>query len=178
MKTLIAGTGNVFLGDDGFGCEVARRLTGAGLPEGAHVAEFGISGMHLAYELLDGYDVAILVDATARGEAPGTLYVIEPRPGDAPVAMDAHGMQPDAVLGLVNLLGGSKCRVLVVGCEPADTGQGMGLSAPVEAAVGEAVRLVTGLAWQNQQGGVDHVQDRADRPDRGGTGVSGQEDRA
>ena len=178
MRTLIAGTGNIFLGDDGFGSEVARRLTAVDLPAGTQVADFGISGMHLAYELLEGYDTAILIDATAHGEPPGTLYVIEPSAGDGPVAMDAHGMQPDAVLGLVKLLGGQGCRVFIVGCEPATTTECIGLSAPVAAVLDKAVGLVADLTWRTHRGGDRHAQVHAAHPDRGRTGVSRQEDRA
>jgi len=152
---LIAGIGNIFLGDDGFGGEVVKRLVDAELPEDTRVADYGISGMHLAYELLDGYATTILVDAVARGGEPGTLYVIEPDTDAAPVTLDAHGMQPEAVLGLSRLLGGDTGRVLVVGCEPANLDQGIGLSDPVAAAVPEAVRKVAELAWQNhERGGV------------------------
>ncbi len=148
---LIAGVGNIFLGDDGFGAEVARRLARAGLPDWVRVADYGISGMHLAYDMADGYDTTILVDATARGGEPGTVYVIEPGPdaAGAPAAdirlFDAHGMQPDVVLGLAGMLGAGAGRVLIVGCEPASIEPGIGLSAPVEAAVDEAVRVVTGI---------------------------------
>ena len=147
---LVAGVGNVFLGDDGFGVEVARRLAAEDLPPGVKVADFGIRGVHLAYELCDGYELAILVDAVPRGEEPGTLYVIEPEPpgdpdpDDAP-PLDAHGMDPGAVLSLLGILGGHVDRVLVVGCEPAVADERMGLSAPVAAAVDPAVTLVQEL---------------------------------
>jgi hydrogenase maturation protease len=152
-RVLVAGVGNIFLGDDGFGVEVARRLADEELPEGVRVADFGIRGVHLAYELLDGYDTAILVDATPRGGPPGTVYVIEPEPpaaiqaGDPAAAplMDAHAMEPDAVLGLLDVLGGSSVRVLVVGCEPAEVTERIGLSEPVERAVDDAVQMVREL---------------------------------
>jgi hydrogenase maturation protease len=152
-KVLVAGVGNVFLGDDGFGVEVARHLAGEELPDWVQVADVGIRGVHLAYELLDGYDLTILVDATPRGGTPGSVYVIEPRPGHAdPVGagglfpvMDAHGMEPEAVLALVGVLGGTLGRVLVVGCEPAEVSERMGLSAPVAAAVAPAARVVREL---------------------------------
>lgn len=155
MKTLVAGIGNIFFGDDAFGSEVARRLLtdGQGVPEGVKVSDFGIRGIHLAYELLDGYDTAILVDATQQGGAPGTVYVIEPdfdaiesESGLSEAGIqDAHGMDPASVLALLRSLGGGVGRLLVVGCEPADTDEGMGLSEPVAAAVDEAVRLVRDL---------------------------------
>jgi hydrogenase maturation protease len=143
MKTLVAGVGNVFLGDDGFGVEVVRRLATDTLPNGTRVADFGIRGLHLAYHLLDGFDTLILVDAMARGKEPGTLYVFEPEP-DAPAraSIDAHGLDPASVLATVRALGGTIGKTIVVGCEPATLEEGMGLSAPVERAVEEAADLV------------------------------------
>jgi hydrogenase maturation protease len=148
-RVLVAGVGNIFLGDDGFGVEVARRLAMAALPDGVKVADFGIRGIHLAYELCDGYDTAILVDAAPRGGQPGTVYVIEPDAianADNPATLlDAHGMQPEAVLGLLNVLGGEVGQVYVVGCEPGSVEERIGLSEPVERAVDEAVRVVRDL---------------------------------
>jgi hydrogenase maturation protease len=146
-RILVAGVGNIFLGDDAFGVEVVRRLGAVGLGDGVDVGDFGIAGIHLAYQLLDGYDAAVLVDATPRGGRPGDLYVIEPAPAgddDGP-ALDAHGMQPEAVLRLVEVLGGHLGRVLVVGCEPAAVTEGIGLSPEVEASVDRAVELVAGV---------------------------------
>lgn len=162
-RTLVAGIGNIFLGDDGFGPEVARRLASQELPESVKVADYGIRGVHLAYELLEGYDTAILVDATPQGSPPGTLFVIEPEidhqtretiveAAEGPL-IDAHDMTPDAVLGLLKTLGGSVERLLLVGCEPADV-VGIGLSEPVEAAVDEAVRLVRQLIQSTDEVGV------------------------
>lgn len=150
-RTLVAGIGNIFCSDDGFGVEVVRRLADTDLPEGVKVADIGIRGMHLAYELMDGYDLAIFVDALARGEPAGTVTVLEPdvaqRPaGDTPLpVVDSHSMQPAAVLDLVEQLGGTPGRVLIVGCEPATTEEGIGLSPPVAAAVDIAVARVRGL---------------------------------
>ena len=150
-RVLVAGVGNIFLGDDGFGVEVAKRLATADLPSWVQVADYGISGMHLAYDLADGYETAILIDTAQRGEEPGTLTVIEAgRPeetGALPESrlFDAHGMQPDVVLGVLDMLGARSARVLVVGCEPASLDYGMELSEPVAKAVGEAVQVVTGL---------------------------------
>ncbi|MDQ6669863.1 MAG: hydrogenase maturation protease [Chloroflexota bacterium] len=153
-KVLVAGVGNIFLGDDGFGVEVARRLGATSLPDGVKVADFGIRGVHLAYELCDGYDTAILIDAAPRGGQPGTIYVIDPgthggadgqTPPQAAALLDAHGMQPDAVLGLLSMLGGQVRQVYVVGCEPNSVEERMGLSEPVERAVDEAVRAVRDL---------------------------------
>ncbi|MBG0850551.1 hydrogenase maturation protease [Streptomyces spinoverrucosus] len=154
-RTLVAGVGNIFLGDDGFGVEAARLLCGQELPPGVEVADIGIRGMHLAYQLLDGYDTFVLLDATARGGKPGTLYVIdaaEPGSRRPPESMplDGHRMSPDAVLALLDTLcagtgSAPPRRTLVVGCEPATVEEGIGLSPPVAAALPEAVRLVVGL---------------------------------
>jgi hydrogenase maturation protease len=146
---LVAGIGNIFLGDDGFGVEVIKRLASEPIPEGVRVADYGIRGLHLAYDLLDGgYDTTVLVDATARGGPPGTVYLIEPdlaHGGDCRATPDPHGMHPEAVLTALASLGGTPGRVLVVGCEPASTEEGIGLSPAVEGAVPEAVRLVREL---------------------------------
>jgi hydrogenase maturation protease len=155
-RTLVAGVGNIFLGDDGFGVEVARRLAGESLPAGVRVADYGISGLHLAYDLADGFETAILIDAAPRGGEPGTVTVLEVEPqhrrelaaaGALPQSqlLDGHGMQPDVVLGMLDLLGGEAGRVLVVGCEPASVDYGIGLSPPVAAAVDTAVRTVLDL---------------------------------
>jgi hydrogenase maturation protease len=148
---LVAGIGNVFLGDDGFGVEVAARLGQEPLREGVRVMDTGIRARHLAYELLDGgYDTAILVDACARGGVPGTISLIEPKAGDGPgsrpaAALDGHAMDPEAVLSFLRAFGGVPTRILIVGCEPACLDEGVGLSAPVAAAVEEALALVREL---------------------------------
>jgi hydrogenase maturation protease len=152
-RILVAGVGNVFLGDDGFGVEVVRRLAGRGLPEGVEVVDFGIRGMDLAYALQDDYDVVVFVDATPRGEEPGTVYLIEPEiEEDGGVALDTHGMDPVNVIKLARALGAKPTRTLVVGCEPQLVVSGedyedmlMELSEPVRAAVDEAVKLVESL---------------------------------
>jgi hydrogenase maturation protease len=152
-EVLVAGVGNIFLGDDGFGVEVARRLAGAPLPEGVRVVDFGIRGVHLAFELLDGVRTLVLVDALARGESPGTVWVIERDPecaSDPARATDAHGLDPDTVLATLAGLGGRLDRVLVVGCEPACVEEGIGLSEPVARAVDTAVDAVRGLLAEMQ----------------------------
>jgi hydrogenase maturation protease len=142
VRILVAGIGNIFFGDDGFGVAVAGRLAAADLPEGVRLGEYGIRGLHLAYELLDGYDVLVLVDALPMGEAPGTVAILEVDPTDFepdPTSpMDAHSMSPATVLGLLAGLGGRLDRVLVVGCDPAILDEGIGLSAVVETAVAAA----------------------------------------
>lgn len=143
---LIAGIGNIFLSDDGFGVEVANHLSARSWPDSVEVAEFGIRGVHLAYQLLDGYRVLILVDAVPMGERPGTLALLEPeRPGSDDAAIDAHTMSPDVVLGVLDNLGGSLDHVYVVGCEPEVLAEGIGLSPSVAAAVSGAVALCEGL---------------------------------
>ena len=152
-RVLVAGVGNVFLGDDGFGVEVVRQLAGRELPEGVEVADFGIRGMDLVYALQDDYDVVIFVDATPRGEEPGTVYLLEPEiEEDGEVVLDTHGMDPVKVIKLSRALGAKPARTLVVGCEPrVAVGEEdyedmlMELSEPVQAAVEEAVRLVESL---------------------------------
>jgi hydrogenase maturation protease len=156
-RVLVAGVGNVFLGDDGFGVEVARRLAGEALPDGVEVVDIGIRGLHLAYQLLEGYDLLIAIDAVARGGPPGTLYLLEPdanagAEGAAPRpeanAPEAHGIGLGQVFAMVRALGGTLGRVLVVGCEPARVEESMGLSEVVQSAVGPAVQRVRQLAWQ------------------------------
>ncbi len=151
---LIAGIGNIFLGDDAFGSEVARHLLlSRKLPDEVRVVDFGIRGLDLAYALLDGYDVTILVDATPRGGEPGTLYTIEPDLSELDdldeqgMMIETHGMNPMKVLGMVKSMGGEFKRILLVGCEPEqlDAEERMGLSEPVAAAVDEAVDLVESL---------------------------------
>ena len=153
-RVLVACVGNIFLGDDGFGVEVAARLARRPLPDHVRVVDFGIRGLHLAYELLDGVDRLILVDAAQRGETPGTVSVLrvpaqqndgEPAPEVPMSPMDAHDMSPDTVLDLVHALGGSLGEVLVVTCEPQDVGANLGLSDAVLAAVDPAVDAVERL---------------------------------
>ena len=149
-RALVAGIGNIFLGDDGFGVEVASRLSRAELPDGVRVLDAGIRARDLAYELLEGgYDTAILVDAVARGGAPGTVYVIEPEArvirSRGAHAADGHAMNPEATLAFVQALGGVATRILIVGCEPVTVEEGIGLSEPVAAAVDEAIGVVREL---------------------------------
>jgi hydrogenase maturation protease len=155
-KILIAGIGNIFLADDGFGVEVAARLANCIFPAGVRIADFGIRGFDLAYALMEGYETTILVDAypgDGQGE-PGTLFVIEPdwkelsSPATQPSFIEPHAMNPLNVLRMATSMGGQLKRVLLVGCVPATLGpeEGqMGLSEPVTAAVDEAVRLVNSL---------------------------------
>jgi len=145
-RVLVAGIGNIFLGDDGFGVEVARRLRDEPMGEDVDVADFGIRGVHLACELADGgYHTVILVDAVSRGGPPGTLYVIEPDAGGRPLddcsVADAHALTPAAVLAWAARMG-SSCNVLVIGCEAGSVDEAIGLSPEVAAAVPGAVQIV------------------------------------
>jgi hydrogenase maturation protease len=157
---LVACIGNIFLGDDGFGVEVAKRLAAQELPAGVRVIDFGIRGFDLAYALQDGYETTILVDAYPHGQTPGTVSLVEPDltkldvsqndPKNVPQQgmVETHGMNPLNVLRMASTMNGGLKRVLLIGCEPADFGgeEGrMGLSAPVEAAVDEAVMMVASV---------------------------------
>ncbi|MDQ3701948.1 MAG: hydrogenase maturation protease, partial [Chloroflexota bacterium] len=160
-RVLVAGIGNLFLGDDAFGVEVAQRLLRRRLPDGVRVVDFGIRGFDLAFALQDDYGAVILVDALPRGEPPGTLTLLEPDLaewaelglGDDPeMAVETHAMDPVKVLRLARTMGGladSSTRLLVVGCEPAEYGEdedgNIGLSAPVAAVVEEAIAMVESL---------------------------------
>ena len=151
-RVLVAGIGNIFLGDDGFGVEVVRRLAARWLPEGVEVADIGVRGLHLAYQLLEGYDVLIAVDTISRGNAPGTIYVLEPDVDEAGATPDAHAIDLAQVFAMVRTLGGQLGRVLVVGCEPAELSEQMGLSPPVERAVEPTVQRIRELAGGMQNG--------------------------
>lgn len=149
---LVAGVGNIFFGDDAFGCEVAQRLLQRELPEKVRVVDFGIRGFDLAYALLESYKLSILIDAVPRGGEPGTLYVIEPdlteldHMPSQELLLETHGMDPLRVLALVKSMGGVLNRVLLVGCEPsADSLDEGGLSNPVKANLDKAVELVESL---------------------------------
>jgi hydrogenase maturation protease len=154
-KILVAGIGNIFLGDDAFGVEVVNRLAQRSLPGNVCVVDFGIRSFDLAYALMEEWDLVILVDALPRGGEPGTLYTFEPELSAleaVPPTMDAHTMNPVAVLRLVKSLGGEVRCVLVVGCEPdtvePDDEGNMGLSENVAASLDEAVRIIEELVAQ------------------------------
>jgi hydrogenase maturation protease len=155
---LIACIGNIFLGDDGFGCEVARAMAGRELPPNVRLVDFGIRGFDLAYALEDGHDVTIFVDATPRGGEPGTVYLIEPDlselddlPQEAAM-IEPHGMNPMKVLALAKSMGAEFKKIYLVGCEPFYTGEEdegyMGLSSMVQPAVNDAVRMIENLLAQ------------------------------
>jgi hydrogenase maturation protease len=145
---MVAGIGNIFLGDDGFGPEVVRHLAAdpAGLPEGVRLVDYGIRGMHLAYDLLAGFEALVLIDAVPGSGPPGDLTVLEIGPEDLGRGeFDAHGMAPVAVLASLPSLGGELPPTYLVGCPPADVREGIGLSDPVRDAVPAAAEAVRAL---------------------------------
>lgn len=153
-RILIAGIGNIFLGDDAFGCEVIQRLVRREWPENVRIEDFGIRGFDLAYALMEEYDVVILVDAVPRGGEPGALYTIEPdwsaldQAGPELMTLETHGMNPMKVLAMVKAMGGRPRKLLLVGCEPSmveGEEDRMGLSEPVQAALDNAVEMLHGL---------------------------------
>ena len=155
---LVAGIGNIFKGDDGFGVAVAQRMAGRPLPAGVTVKDFGIRGLDLTYALLDGYAAVILVDTAQRGEPPGTVYVIEPEasaiadPQPEDLLLSPHELDPVRILRLATALGGQCRRVVLVACEPASFGDeelgAMELAPPVAAAVVPAADLVEEIIHQ------------------------------
>jgi hydrogenase maturation protease len=151
-RILVAGIGNIFFGDDAFGCEVAAQLMKRALPDGVRVIDFGIRSYDLAYAMMDGPDVTIFIDATPRGESPGTVYLIEleknPLDSESGEVVNSHSMNPVRVLQLIRSLGGQPGRLYLVGCEPAvlETEDGvMGLSQPVQAAIPKALEMIESL---------------------------------
>ena len=150
-RILVAGIGNVFLGDDGFGVALADRLARRALPPGVEVVDYGIRGMDLAFAIQEDYDAVVLLDATPRGQPPGTLYVIEADDDPGEATVDEHGMDPVKVLALARALGRSPRRTFVVGCEPRTRMSGdedqvvAQLSEPAHAALDPAVELVHSL---------------------------------
>ena len=151
-RVLVAGIGNIFLADDGFGVEVIRRMSVRSLPEGVCLRDFGIRGLDLAYALNDPWDLVILVDALPRGETPGTVFVLEPDREDLEAGLQSgiqtHGMDPVQAIRLAKSLGEIPQRLLVVGCEPADLGGEEGainLSPQVENAIETAIEAILQL---------------------------------
>ena len=143
-RILVAGIGNIFLGDDGFGPEVMRHVPQQLASPRVQLVDYGIRGMHLAYDLLDGCEALVLVDAIPSRGAPGTLHVFEADHErlTATAGLDAHAMDPGAVFASLNALGGTPPYTVVIGCEAANVDEGIGLSAEVTAAVPEAVRAL------------------------------------
>lgn len=147
MRILVAGVGNVFCSDDGFGIEVVAALSRREIPDGVRVADYGIRSLHLVYDLLDGYDVLVLVDTVSQDGSPGSLYVLEPdlpaRDASAPPPMvDPHDLPPGGALEMLAALGSPVRRVLVVGCQPQSVSEGLGLTPVVGDRVEAAADLV------------------------------------
>ena len=165
-RILVAGIGNIFHGDDGFGVEVAQQLSKSNLPATVRVADFGIRGLDLAYALQDGYETTILIDAFPHGQVPGTVSVVEPDLNDPTASigegsfLEPHAMNPMNVLRMATAMHGKLKRILLVGCEPetlgGDDGK-MGLSASVEAAVREAVKVVENLVEKTLNEGLKNA---------------------
>jgi hydrogenase maturation protease len=165
-RILIAGIGNIFLGDDGFGVEVVQQLSRSDLPATVCVTDFGIRGLDLAYALQDEYEMTILIDAFPHGQAPGTVSVVEPNL-NCPAAslgqgnfLEPHEMNPINALRMAKAMHGTLKRIFLVGCEPATFGGeegGMGLSSPVEAAVREAVKVVKNLVEKTLDEGLENT---------------------
>ena len=164
-QILVAGVGNAWMQDDGFGSEVAQRLERRELPSGVTVMDFGSGGLDLAYEIMRGYHALVLIDVSRQGGEPGTLYVIEPDPADygRPIEdgemISPHGMDPQTVLRFVNAVGGFSGKVVVVACEPGPIEElAVGLSGAVEAAIEKAIEVVMGQLAELQH---DAAYDRA-----------------
>lgn len=177
---LVAGIGNIFLGDDAFGVEVVQRLARRDLPPQVRVVDFGIRGFDLAFALMDDYDAVILIDAVPRGEPPGTLYTIEPdlnaldATSLSEVSLETHGMNPMKVLVMVKAMGGEPKRILLVGCEPSplpEDEERMGLSEPVEKSLDEAITIIEALIGELQ--GEQHEWPIESDADHGGTSSCG-----
>ena len=156
---LIAGVGNAWLRDDGFGGEVARRLADRPLPAGVDVMDAGTGGLDLAYEVMRGYDALVILDVSEQGGVPGTLYVMEPDEESVPGGIEdgdvinPHAMDPQTVLRFVKSVGAWPGRVIVIACEPADVEEmGWGLSEPVRDAIARAVDLVVETVAELQSG--------------------------
>ncbi|MGA9883302.1 MAG: hydrogenase maturation protease [Candidatus Acidiferrales bacterium] len=158
MRALVAGIGNIFLGDDAFGVEVARRLSERGVPEGVCVQDFGLRGFDLACALCEPWDLVILVDAASRRGQPGSVYLIDPdlngKKDNSEVFSDPHGLNPIHAIQLAKTMGTITARVLLVGCEPISfesEGQVAALSAPVAAAVETALETIDRLIGEFQE---------------------------
>lgn len=159
-RILVAGIGNIFFGDDGFGVEVVKRLCSRDLPNEVRVIDFGIRGFDLACALQDGYETTILVDAFPHGQAPGAVSLLQPDLSDLdhpqPAVLEGHGMNPLNVLRVANAMNGGLRKILLVGCEPEVLGgeEGhVGLSQSVEAAVDEAVNMLVSVIHKILQDG-------------------------
>lgn len=161
-RLLVACIGNIFLGDDGFGCEVARSLAVKKLPSDVQVVDYGIRGLDLAFALVEPYSVVILVDAIARGGTPGAVYVLQPVNDPSPpnVTPNGHSMEPQHLLAMARSVGDIRSEIYIVGCEPLDFGDElegrMGLSSQAASAVPRAVETILDLI-SRPRGAVQEV---------------------
>ncbi|UQX13219.1 hydrogenase maturation protease [Candidatus Mycobacterium methanotrophicum] len=144
LRILVAGIGNIFLGDDGFGSEVVRHVPVQQDDPGVRVVDYGTGGMHLAYDLLDDWDALVIVDAVPGRGSPGALHVFEAdhESHSATAALDAHSMDPAAVFDSLKALGGRPPYTVVIGCEAGSVDDGIGLTDAVAGAVPRAVHAV------------------------------------
>jgi hydrogenase maturation protease len=161
-QILVAGIGNIFFGDDGFGVEVVRQLLQSDLPDEVHVVDFGIRSYDLAYAIMEDYEAVILIDATQQGQPAGTIYLIEPDLSELDKlngeVVNAHSMNPVRVLQMVQSMGGQPGQIYLVGCEPAvlETENGyIGLSEVVGAAVPPTIKMIHWLIADIQQKEVE-----------------------
>ena len=154
---LVAGIGNIFLGDDAFGVEVARRLMARPQPDAVRIVDFGIRGVDLAFALLDGYRSVLLIDTLSRGGAPGTLHLLELNGVRSATVLTPHAMVPSSALDFARAMGAGLENIHLLGCEPLSFGpereEGGGLSEPVAAAVGEAVVWVEAFVSRQLEDG-------------------------
>lgn len=161
MTTLIAGFGNVLLGDDGFGVHVIKRLAAMTLPNHVQTMDVGIGGMELVLRLKTGFDEVIVVDAVRRGETPGTLFVFAPNERelnrDRGKALNPHVAEPLAAMRMAKTLGVLPAAITVVGCEPENCSPGIGLSAAVSAAIDPSLNVIRKLVEQTRDGGINHL---------------------
>lgn len=161
-RILIAGIGNILFGDDGFGCEVIRRMSGEMFPPDVRVEDYGIRGTHLAFELMSGYEGAILIDAVSKGGEPGTLYVIEPDLDAAVATPDAHSMDLQNVFAFMRTLDGVAPHILIIGCESTAAREEMELSAAVERSVERTIPLIREVLKKHLSAPRRRVEDTSD----------------
>ena len=166
-QILVAGIGNAWMRDDGFGGEVAKLLGERELPPGVSVVDFGSGGLDLAYEVMRGYDALILIDVSRQGGPPGTLYVMEADPEDVDgqiedgQMLDPHGMDPETVLRFVKYVGGWPGRVFVVACEPEVVEDvGFGLSDAVGGSLARAADVVLDTIAELESDPADSARPR------------------
>lgn len=156
-RILVAGIGNVFLRDDGFGVAVVRELLREPLPAGVVAVDYGIRGLHLAYDLLDAPELLVVADLAPLGSCPGTLHLLEPcfEDGEREVGAGEHGLDLTGVFATVRAMGGRLPRIRIVSCEPVDVDEGMGLTETVQRCIEPAAALIRELVVAELTGGGD-----------------------